>query len=102
MEHCAIFPKTVIKTFSASGMYIPHQEPGHSSAFLIGLNSYEVGVNVEITFDIKPRKRDGLIFAVEGSSGAMLVKTCRVHFCVSVVFYKAVNVVHKSRFLSFV
>lgn len=62
-------------------MYFQHRENGENPSYLIMDNSYNVGANMEVTVDIKPRLQSGLIFAVGGTSGKFPTSPCTAMPC---------------------
>jgi len=50
-------------------MFFPYREDGALPAYLVVMNTYDVGNDMEVSVDIKPRTRSGVIFAVGGSTG---------------------------------
>ena len=58
------------KTLSTiPGIFFPYQEDGALPAYLVAMNSYDVANDMEVSVDIKPRSRTGIIFAVGGTTG---------------------------------
>ena len=50
-------------------MFFPYREIDAPIAYLVAMNSYNVGGNMEVSVEIKPRSRSGVIFAVGGTTG---------------------------------